>query len=120
MIKSPEHILQRDIVEKLQDAGILTVGTDVMSGLMLFGKNQVARMRFINHHHKMGYVNGQPDLILLLDGGETLLVELKVNKNKQSSDQEQFEYLAKIRGHNYVVWRSTQDAVDFIRGYRNI
>lgn len=121
MSKSPEHDLQKQIVGYLRSNGILTIGTDVMSGLMFFGKNQVGRMCFINHHKRMGYTVGQPDLVLLLKDGETLLVELKDgNKNKQRKEQEVFEVLSKIRHHNYVVWRRFQDAVDFVRGYKKI
>jgi hypothetical protein len=79
------------------------------------------RYGFINHHKRMGYTVGQPDLVLLLNDGETLLVELKDgNKNKQSQEQEYFEVLAKIRHHNYVVWKKFEDAVDFVKGYRKL
>lgn len=115
MSKSPEHDLQKQIVGYLRSNGILTIGTDVMSGLMFFGKNQTGRMCFINHHKRMGYTIGQPDLVLLLNDGKTLLVELKDgNKNKQSQEQEYFEVLAKIRSHNYVVWKKFEDAVEFV------
>lgn len=115
MSKSPEHDLQKQIVGYLRSNGILTIGTDVMSGLMFFGKNQIGRMCFINHHKRMGYTVGQPDLVLLLNDGKTLLVELKDgNKNKQSQEQEYFEVLAKIRSHNYVVWKKFEDAVEFV------
>lgn len=118
MSKSPEHDLQKQIVSYLRGQGILTIGTDVMSGLMFFGKNQIGRMCFINHHKRMGYTVGSPDLVLLLNDGETLLVELKDGNNKQRKDQEVFECMARKRGHNYVVWRKFEDAVDFVNGYR--
>ena len=121
MSKSPEHDLQKQIVGYLRGNGILTIGTDVMSGLMFFGSNQINRMRFINHHKRMGYTVGQPDLVLLLKDGETLLVELKDGKKgHQSSEQKYFEVLAKNHSHNYVIWRSVQDAVDFVMGYKRI
>lgn len=121
MSKSPEHDLQKQIVGYLISKGIVTIGTDVMSGLMFFGKNQIGRMCFINHHKRMGYTVGQPDLVLLLNDGETLLVELKDGKNNnQSAEQKYFECMARNRGHNYVVWRKFQDAVDFVRGYKKI
>lgn len=121
MSKQPEHILQKQIVGYLRGQGILTVDTDVMSGLMFLGNNQRVRCGFINHHKRMGYTVGQADLVLLLDDGETLLVELKDgNNNKQSSDQKFFETMARKRGHNYVVWRRFEDAIDFVRGYRKL
>ena len=121
MSRQPEHDLQKQIVSYLRGQGILTIDTDVMSGLMFLGNNQRMRYGFINHHKRMGYTAGQADLILLLNDGETLLVELKDGKNNnQSEEQKYFESMARNRGHNYVVWRKFEDAVDFIRGYRNI
>ena len=121
MSRQPEHNLQKQIVGYLRGQGILTIDTDVMSGLMFLGNSQRMRYGFINHHKRMGYTVGQPDLVLLLNDGETLLVELKDgNKNKQSQEQEYFEVLAKIRSHNYVVWKKFEDAVDFVKGYRKL
>jgi hypothetical protein len=126
MSKSPEHTLQKQIVGYLRSNGILTISTDVMSGLMFLGNPklpsvQKKRMIYINHHKSLGYTAGQPDIVLLLKDGETLLVELKDGKKgKQSSEQGYFEVLAKLRSHNYVVWRSVQDAVDFVQGYKKL
>ena len=121
MSNSPEHILQKQIVGYLRSNGILTIGTDVMSGLMFFGNNQINRMRFINHHKRMGYTVGQPDIVLLLKDGETLLVEVKDgSKGHQSAEQKYFDAASKTINHNYVVWRSIKDAVDFVSGYKKL
>lgn len=116
-----EHDLQKQIVMLLKRVGILTIETDVMSGLQFLPVNTAARFRFVAHHKSMGYVSGQPDLILLLRDGETLLVELKNGKaGKQSLDQKLFQERCNRLSHNYVVWRSYKDALDFIDGYRKI
>ena len=121
MSRQPEHNLQKQIVSYLRGQGILTIDTDVMSGLMFLGNNQRMRYGFINHHKRMGYTAGSPDLVLLMKDGETLLVELKDGKNNnQSEEQKYFEGMARNRGHNYVVWRSVQDAIDFIEGYEKL
>ena len=121
MSNSPEHDLQKQIVGYLRANGILTIGTDVMSGLMFFGNNQINRMRFINHHKRMGYTVGQPDLVLLLKDGETLLVEVKDgSKGHQSAEQKYFDAVSRTINHNYVVWRSIKDAVDFVSGYKKL
>lgn len=118
MRRQPEHDLQKQIVRLLRWNGILTVETDVMSGLQ-FVKTVNQRYGFINHHKAMGMTKGQPDIILLLKDGETVLVELKDgHKNNQTQEQKDFEAGARQLGHNYVVWRSFADAQNFIHGYK--
>lgn len=119
--KQSEHILQKQIVALLRKNGIDTVGCDVMSGLMFAGGDINKRYAFISHQKAIGATKGQPDLILLLKDGETLLVELKNGKQgSQTLEQKMFQERCVKIGHNYVVWRKFEDAVDFIKGYRNI
>lgn len=120
MSNSPEHNLQKRIVGHLRSNGILTIGTDVMAGLMFLGNPKMPRVRktrmiYINHHKSLGYTVGQPDIVLLLKDGKTLLVEIKDgDNNDQTSEQRYFETLASLRMHNYVVWRKFEDAVEFV------
>lgn len=119
--KQSEHILQKQIVALLRRNGIDTVGCDVMSGLMFAGRDINKRYAFISHQKAIGATKGQPDLILLLKDGETLLVELKNGKQgSQSLEQKKFQERCIKIGHNYVVWRSVQDAIDFIEGYKKL
>ena len=121
MKRQSEHILQKQIVNLLRKSGIVTVGCDVMSGLMFAGKDLAKRYTFIAHHKAIGATIGQPDLILLLRDGETLLVELKNGKQgKQSLEQKLFQERCNKLNHNYVVWRDYKDALDFIDGYRKM
>lgn len=114
-----EHKLQKAIVENLRWNGIRVVETDVMSGLMFLDKRPSTRYSFINHHKAMGWSKGVPDLILALNNGETLWVELKDGNNNDTTDEQEY-WLLKLReiGHNAVVWRSQKDADDFIKSYK--
>lgn len=121
MIKrSPEHNLQKQIAALLRWNGIITIETDVMSGLQFLPRDVAKRYQFVAYHKAMGYTAGQPDLVLLLTGGETIFVELKAEKGKQSFEQKAFQQSAERLGHNYLVWNSLQNGLDFIKGYKNI
>lgn len=104
-----EHQLQTLIVNRLKTAGILCFETDVMSGLM-FNSN---RMAFIKHHQKMGYIKGQPDLVLCLKD-KVVFVEVKTEKGKQSKEQENFEERCKKLGLEYYVWNNIKLCDEFI------
>jgi hypothetical protein len=121
---APEHSLQSVIIDNLNFhlRGLkATIETDVMSGLQFLPRNTASRFRFVSHHKAMGYVTGQPDLVLLLANGETLLVEIKNGKKGvQSPEQKAFQEMATRLGHNYVIWRSLDDALEFIEGYKKV
>ena len=93
--------------------------TDVMSGLQYFGHKDPRRFAFINHHKKMGYRAGQPDLVVMLPNGKCVFVELKkpaskkmnvktgnwnkVAGGKQSPDQKLFQETAETLGFEYLL-----------------
>ncbi len=108
-----EHKIQYAIVELLRYYKILVVETDIMSGLRYFGSKDPRRFAFINHHKKMGYVKGQPDLILILKN-ETVYVEVK-DKGKQSPEQIDFQKEVESRGQRYLVWDSFEQAEKFCK-----
>lgn len=119
MSTSPEHILQKQIVQALRFNGFTTVNCDPMSGLKHLPPNTSKRYVFVNFLKDTGYSVGQPDIAILLRNGETLWVELKNGKKgRQSDEQKYFEEKAKWLGHNYVIWRTLDDAMAFIKGYR--
>lgn len=121
MIKrSQEHNLQKQIAALLRWNGIITIETDVMSGLQFLPRDVAKRYQFVAHHKAMGYTAGQPDLVILLSSGETVLIELKSAIGKQSFEQKAFQQSAERLGHNYLVWNSLQNGLDFIKGYKNI
>lgn len=124
-----EHALQGQVVAYCLRMGIEVFQTDVMSGLQYFSHKDPRRFAFINHHKKMGYNNGQPDLVVMLDKGRTLFIELKrpdtkklnpktgnMNKvagGKQSDDQKAFQVRAVKLGHTYILTDNLDDLIDY-------
>ena len=56
----------------------------------------------------MGYVKGQPDLIVLKNG-KFWLLELKSEKGKQSIEQIEYQKLCEVNGIDYIVIRNLED-----------
>lgn len=110
-----EHDIQGLIMDYLARAGILAIETDCMSGLQYFSHKDPRRYGFINHHKKMGYKKGQPDCILFMDNGDVICAEIKQPNKYQSKEQKQFEADLIDRGHTYVVWKSIDDCIDYIK-----
>lgn len=48
--------------------------------------------------------------------GKTIYVEVKAGKDKQSLDQMEFAEMIKIRGGEYIIIRSADDAVKMFNG----
>ena len=67
-----------------------------------------------------GVVAGAADLVLILDDGETVWVELKTAVGRQSPTQKAFQAKLEKLKHTYLVWRSPADAVSFVQGYRKM
>jgi len=67
-----------------------------------------------------GVVAGAPDLVLILEDGETVWVELKTETGKQSPAQKVFQQELNRLSHNYLIWRSIADAVAFVQGCRKM
>lgn len=67
----------------------------------------------VRSFHNNGGRAGVADLVLLLDGGRCVFVELKADKNKQRKSQVEFENTVRALGFEYYVWRSVEDAVQF-------
>lgn len=105
-----EHQIQTLIVNFLKQLNVLNFETDVMSGLM-FNKN---RMAFIKHHQKMGYIKGQPDLIVCLKN-KVIFLEVKSDKGKQTPEQKRFEELCGILNLSYYVVRNIQDVIKVLK-----
>lgn len=106
-----EHDLQKQIIAYLRLRKFLCFETDVMDGLKFFSPKDSRRFAFIKHHNDMGYIKGQPDLIILLPIGNALFVEVKTAKGRQSDEQKEFQRRVESLGFNYLIWRSVDDAV---------
>lgn len=113
-----EHRLQYAIHTLLSRFGIVHFETDVMDALKYFGRNQRLRLGYISHHKKMGYTVGQPDLVVLASG-KVYFVELKTEKGRQSKEQRQFQEIVTAKGYNYLIWRSLDDCLNFIKERKN-
>lgn len=109
-----EHLLQERIVTLLRRHWCIPLDTDVMDGIK-YAPNDMARIKYINIHKARGYVNGQPDLVVLLPSGRVLLVELKTKSGRLSDAQKVFQSAAENMSHEYVVWRSVEDAEKWFR-----
>ena len=108
-----EHKLQYAIVEYLKLRHITVLSTDVMSGLAYFSHKDPRRFAYINHQKKMGYIVGQSDLIIL-HKGKAYFAEIKTVKGKQSTEQKEFQALVESLGHEYLIWRSLDDVINWV------
>lgn len=111
-----EHIIQEKIVDYLCTRWCVPIDTDVMDGLK-FAQNDFARITYINRHKARGYINGQPDIILILPQGKVLLVEVKTPYGRQSDAQKAYQQAAENMGHRYEIWRSVADAEKFFKDF---
>ena len=108
---NPEHDLQVAIVNYLRINGIFAIAIpnggrrDAKTGAQL---------------KKEGALAGASDLVLILDDGETVWVELKTPKGRQSESQKAFQAKLQALRHNYLIWRSLADASAFVQGYRKM
>ena len=107
-----EHNLQEVIVEYLRRRWCVPLDTDVMDGCK-WAPNDMARIKYINIHKARGYTNGQPDLVVLMPSGRTLLVEIKTPHGRQSEAQKAYQTAAENLGYEYYIWRSVDDAKKF-------
>lgn len=58
---------------------------------------------------RMGSVAGAPDLMLQLEGGRVIEIELKARKGRQSESQWQWQEESERLGVRYYVCRSLED-----------
>lgn len=63
---------------------------------------------------KEGQLAGVSDLIILLPK-RCVFVEIKTSKGKQQDTQKVFEKQVKELGFEYLIWRSLDDAINFLR-----
>lgn len=103
-----EHIIQKNIVAYLRGRWCIPIDTDVMDGNK-WATSDLARIKYINIHKARGYTNGQPDLVVLMPSGRTLLVEVKTKSGRQSEAQKAYQTAAENLGHSYYVVRNLED-----------
>ena len=105
--KLSEHDIQGQIVQYLRLKGYLVFNMDVMSalGYVTGGK----RFGFINHYKKVGWMKGQPDLVVVCKD-EVIFIEVKTEKGKQSPEQKIVQAKIENFAIKYIILRSLDDA----------
>ncbi|MCP3683803.1 MAG: hypothetical protein GY861_14050 [bacterium] len=109
-----EHEIQAQIVAYLRLKNILVFNLDVMSGLQFFSHKDHRRFAFINHHKKIGYEKGQPDIIIVLQDN-LVAVEVKTETGRLSKEQKDIENKLTSLNNTYLVWRSLDDAIEWCK-----
>jgi len=61
-----------------------------------------------------GVLAGVADMMLLLPG-MPVFVEVKTSKGRQSVSQVCFQKAVEVLGYRYLIWRSVDDAVSWVR-----
>lgn len=65
-----------------------------------------------------GTLHGVSDLIILLPNARSVFVEMKTEKGRQSEHQKNFEKVVSNLGFDYLVWRSIDDAIKWVKEAR--
>ena len=115
-MKLSEHDIQTQIVEWCGWNHILVFS--VPNGVY-FNTNQFQAANYMRKLKAECLLVGASDLVIVLKN-KTLYVECKSakgkqSKGKQSKEQVAFQYQVEELGHEYVVWRSLDDCVDYFK-----
>jgi hypothetical protein len=98
----------------LQDHIRLALGA--IPGLVLF-RNNIGTAEIRGYPVKFGVGNpGGADLIGLWNGRFTA-VEIKTPVGRQSPDQRKFQHLVESKGGEYVILRSVEDALAWVKSH---
>lgn len=108
-MSTKEHCFQFQVVEYLRLRKFIVVDCDVMDGLKYAQPKY--RYPFIMHHRKMGYVKGQPDLIVMKNG-KVWCLELKSDKGRQTKEQKDFQQLCMENQIPYLVIKNLEDVIN--------
>ena len=103
-MKHPEHDIQVGIVNYLRLNKLFCFS--VPNG----GLRNIKTASFLK---KEGALAGVSDLIVLLKN-ECVFVEVKTKTGKQSPEQKSFQQTVESLGFRYEVWKSLDDAINFI------
>lgn len=102
-----EHLLQTSIIQYLRLKKILVFAVP----------NGAKRNLFVAKQLKdEGVLAGVSDLIIVLKN-KVVFVEIKTNKGRQQKTQKEFQKKVEELGHDYLIWRSIDDAIRFVENY---
>lgn len=82
----------------------------VPNGIFFNSKNPWGYMKKL---FASGFKKGVSDLVILLEQGKSLYVEIKTPQGKQSPDQIDFQARIENLGHTYLLWRSLDDCMKY-------
>jgi cobyric acid synthase len=105
LAKHYEHALQSQIVQYLRANQVFCFAVPNA------GMRSVGAARY---YKQEGLLSGCADLLILLPQAKTIFVELKVGKNQQTQRQMDFELGVRSLGFSYQIWRTFDDAINFI------
>ncbi len=108
-MKHIESKIQQEVVKELRKNNIFVFA--VPNG----GKRRLREAVIMKSE---GVTAGVSDLIILLPQ-RTIFVEMKQGKTKQGDTQKLFQANVEALGFEYYVWRSLDDAIDFIKTVYN-
>jgi len=105
-MRTEEHAIQCAICKELDKANILYFA--VPNG----GKRPPKTASFLKAE---GVLAGVSDLVILLPNAKAVFVEVKTAKNGQQDTQKTFQSNVEKLGFKYIIWRSVDDAINFIK-----
>lgn len=102
---SPEHVLQKQINNLLSLYKIMHFAVP---------NGGLRNLKVAKKLKDEGVLAGVSDLIIVLQG-RVVFVELKTKTGVQSVSQKVFQKNVEALGHTYLIWRSFEDCLDFIK-----
>lgn len=110
MIKTPERLIQKSCVDyltMLENQGKLTfVRNNSFCGLI---QRPNGTSGWVKNNKP-----GSPDIIVFLDQGKNIQLEIKSSIGKQSTEQKAWENFATKLGHKYYTIRSVDELVKIL------
>lgn len=106
-----ESALQAQIVQALQRADVYCFSVPNEAA-----GNNPGRQSYLK---TMGLKSGVADLVALLPE-RVVFLEVKTPKGRQTASQAHFQGICEILGHQYVVVRSVNEALEAVGGVRGV
>ena len=107
-----ESFIQQAIVSLCRYKGLLCFA--VPNGLYLNTKSKASGIKYMNRMKREGLLPGVSDLVLVLPD-KIVFIEVKTKRGKQSDNQISFENRVSGLGYEYVIWRSVDDANNYLK-----
>jgi len=81
-------------------------------GRLIFLRNNSFAGRIQRANGSQGYINnrkpGSPDVLVFLNNGRSLMIEIKAPKGKLNEAQQEFKLRAERLGHDYLIARGIE------------